>query len=295
MVKNEYTYDEFIKEYPDDDACLEKVFQMTYGKMEKCPNPSCKNPHKGYVRVKGRLAYQCRVCYNFVYPLKNTVFSHTHINLTKWFYAIFVFTTSKNGISALEISRAVGVSPKTGLRMLKRIREEIHNDENPLSNEVECDEAMVGGLNKNRHKNKRYKGTGGRSTVDKSLVFGMMERGGRVIAKVLDNARQETIHPVIFEFITKGSDLLTDEFTGYNNLGHLYNHESCNHKLGIYKSGNASTNCMENFWSCLKRTMKSYISVSRKYLPLYVKEVVFRHNFRGSNNMFRELLSCLIF
>lgn len=294
ITKNEYTYAEFIKEYPNDDVCLEKIFQMTYGQMECCPK--CKST-LGYVRVKGRKCYQCRRCYNQLYPCMGTVFERTKIPLSMWFYGIFIFTVSKNGVSAHELSRAIGVSPKTGLRILKQIRKFICNDESPLNGEVEIDETFVGGKNKNRHWDKKAEKSQGRAYVDKVPVLGMIERGtGRVIAHVIPNVSKATLQPIILSHVEHGSHLLSDEYNGYNGLEVYYEREICNHSKKQYTNGKASTNTVENFWSCLKRTIGgSYIKVSKRYLPLYVKEIVFRYNYRTSPSMFHDLLNCLAF
>ncbi|MFA6057519.1 MAG: IS1595 family transposase [Taibaiella sp.] len=293
-TRNEYTYAEFIKEYPNDDVCLEKIFQMTYGRMQRCPK--CKS-ELGYVRVKNRKAYQCRKCYNQVYPLLGTAFARTKIPLTMWFYGIFMFTVSKNGLSAHELSRAIGVSPKTALRMLKKTREFIYNDQSKMSGEVQIDETFVGGKNKNRHYDKKVKQSQGRSYKDKVPVIGMIESGsGRAIAVVAHNVTRRVLHPILLDHIERGTVLLTDEYRGYQGLERFFRRKMCNHSKKQFTNDGASTNAVENLWSCLKRTIHgSYIKVSKKYLHLYVKEAVFRFNHRYNPNIFKELLSCLVF
>lgn len=293
-TKNEFTKKEFRKKYCDDDACLEKIFQMTYGQLACCPK--CKNK-KGFVRVKGRKAYQCRKCYFQVHPLRGTCFEHTKISLADWFEVIFNFTTSKNGVSCHEVSRCIGVSIKTALRMLKKIREFIQNDESQLVMSVTLDETFCGGKNQHRHHDRKVAKCQGRSYKDKVPVVGMIENStGRVIAKVAPNISKKFLHPIIRKYVAEGSTLHTDEYRGYQGLQKFYDRVSCNHRKKQYVSETgASTNIVENFWSVLKRTLKgSYIKVSKKYLPLYVKEVVFRFNNRQSSNLFNDLLCCMM-
>jgi len=293
QIKNNYTYAEFVKEYPNDDVCLEKIFEMTYGKMERCPK--CKKCTKKYVRVNGRKAFQCPKCYNQLYPCVGTIFERCRIPLAHWFYALFIFSVSKNGLSAHELARAIGVSPKTALRMLKRIRQFIYNDESMLTGAVQIDETFVGGKNKNRHQKKKVPYSQGRSCKDKVPVLGMIEMStGRAIAMVIPNVTKEVLHPALLEHIEQGSILLTDEYRGYTGLGRYYHREMCNHRRKQFTCGDASTNAVENLWSCLKRTLHgSYISVSKKYLHLYVKEAIFKYNFKDSPNMFYDLFHSL--
>ncbi|KAA5536232.1 IS1595 family transposase [Taibaiella lutea] len=295
VTKNEYTLDELLRDYPDDDACLEKIFQMTYGRMEVCPKCKCK---LDYIRVKGRRAYQCRKykCYNQVYPTVGTPFEKTRISLKSWFHAIFAFTISKNGISAHEVARMIKVSEKTGLRILKQIRIFLVNDESPMDGFIQIDETFVGGKNKNRHADKKAKKSQGRAYVDKIPVLGMIDMtSGRAIAKVIPDVKGTTLKTVLLDHIKTGSTILTDEYRGYKILERYYNREMCNHRKKQYVSeSNASTNAVENLWSCLKRTLNgSYISVKKKYLFLYLKEAIFKYNFRYSSNMFNDLLNSL--
>lgn len=290
-TKNTYTITQFYKEYPTDDACLEKIFQMTYGKMECCPK--C-NSAKKFVRIRTRKSYQCPDCYMQVYPCVGTPFEKTRTPFTHWFLAIYLFTISKNGMSACELQRNIGVTYKTAFRMLQQIRKFIVNDQSILSGIVELDEAYVGGKNKNRHYDKKVEKSQGRAYKDKAPVFGMMERGGRVIACQVPDVKAHTIKPIICDKIEVGSSLMTDEYQVYNGLRAYYNHQSCDHGKGKYVNGEASTNCMENFWSNLKRTIHgSYIHVSKKYLQLYINEVIFRFNNRNKSDLFNLLLSSL--
>jgi transposase-like protein len=229
-----------------------------------------------------------------VYPCVGTPFEKTRTPLTHWFLAIYLFAISKNGMSACELQRNIGVTYKTAFRMLQQIRKLIQNDESLLSGVIELDETYVGGKNKNRHYDKKAEKSQGRAYVDKAPVFGMIERDGRVIAYQVPDVKGTTLKPIIFKKIEVGSDLMTDEFNVYSGLGKFYNHQICDHGKKQYVNGKASTNCMENFWSVVKRTINgSYIHVSKKYLQLYINEVVFRFNNRHKTQIFNEFINLL--
>ncbi|MNT14406.1 ISXO2-like transposase domain protein [compost metagenome] len=296
--KNKYTIKQFREEYPDDDACLNKIFKLTYGDMTECPKCGCT---KSFVRVKTRQCYQCPKCYYQVFPCAGTVFHRTRTPLTYWFFAIFLFTISKNGLSACELQRHLGVTYKTAFRMLKQIRTLITNDDSIMSGVIELDESYVGGKNKNRHKDKKVKNSQGRAYKDKSPVFGILERSeegtSRVIAYTVPDVKSQTLKPLIYDKVEAGSAIMTDEWNSYTGLNKDYEHGICFHGRGNYVSGENNevyTNGLENFWSTVKRGINgSYIHVSPKYLQLYINEFVFRFNNRNSPEMFNDLINCL--
>src|ERR1700748_2307551 len=197
--------------------------------------PKCKSI-LGFVRIKGRKAYQCRKCYFQVHPLRGTVFENTKIPLLDWFSVIFSFTVSKNGLACHEVTRAIGVSPQTALRMLTKIRKFIFNDEKKIVN-ASLDETFLGGRNINRHYDKKVAKSQGRSYKDKVPVLGMIENStGRVIAKVMPNISRKYLHPFIRQFVVEGSVLHSDEYRGYIGLEKYFKRSSCNHKKKEYLS-----------------------------------------------------------
>ena len=147
---------------------------------------------------------------------------------------------------------------------------------------IECDETFVGGNVRNRHKSKRALGVAYQGGVDKVIVMGMLERGGRIRAGVIADRKLPNMRPMMAENIHPGSHIITDEFQNYARLAkesdHL--HEVIEHATE-YVRGHIHTNGVENFWALLKRGLHgTYVSVDAAHLNSYVAEQVFRFNLR---------------
>lgn len=276
-----YTIRDFKNEFPDDDACLQAVFNNRYGELKHCPK--CAAETKFY-RVRGRQCFACMHCGHQLHPLSNTIFRKSSTSLWNWFYAIYLFSVAKNGVSAKELERQLGVTYKTAWRMAKQIRILMAEETGKLSGVIEADETYIGGKTINKHHVNKYKKTGGLRSHDQTPVFGMVQRDGFVKAyKVKDNSAK-SLHAPIRQNIVSGSLLITDEWRVYKNLGQRnFNHGTVNHGQGEYVVGIFHTNTIENFWSQLKRSINgTYHSVSPKYLDSYVSEFVYRYNHRLS-------------
>lgn len=159
---------------------------------------------------------------------------------------------------------------------------------------MEIDETYVGGKNKNRHADKKVKHSRGRSFKDKVPVLGLIQRGEKVFARAVPTVSREDLEPFVFRTINLGDTLFTDEWKAYNGLHKFYNHSIVNHGKKEYVNGNAGTNCIENFWSQLKRAIIGvYRVVSRKHLQAYVTEFVLRHNSRkmSTNERFMHFIT----
>lgn len=165
-----YTKKQFDSEYQDDNACLDAVFKNRYGDLDCCP--SCGVIGAKFYRVSGRKCYACEWCGYQLHPLAQTIFHKSSTPLKDWFYAIYLFSVSKNGVSAKEIERHLGVTYKTAHRMARQIRSLMDEDGNSLGGNVEVDETYIGGRRKMARK-----------FHNKSVVFGMVERQGKVVAK----------------------------------------------------------------------------------------------------------------
>lgn len=275
--------------FPDDDACLSYLFTLSHGESPVCPKCSSEGAYK---RVQNRKSYQCGKCSNQIYPMKGTIYEKSRTPLLVWFEIMFLFIKSKNGISAMEVQRITGVTYKTAYRMLMHIRKAVAVEHQRETGVFEVDETFVGGLNKNRHADKKVKHSQGRSFKDKTPVFGMFDRNTKEVrAFVVPDTSRSSLRPLLFSNATKGSSVMSDEWHGYGGIGRYYKHDVVDHKAKEYVRGDITTNRIENFWSHLKRTFKgSYITVSRKHMQRYVDEVVFRFNNRENPLIFFDLL-----
>lgn len=291
-MSTRYTIKHFEADYPNDDACLDKLYSLRFGNLKRCQKCNCK---KSYRRLKGRKCYYCPNCYNQVYPMAGTIFEGSSTSLKSWFFAMFLFSTSKNGFSAAELQRTIGVTYKCAWRMLHQIRKLVAQKESLLEGVFEVDETFVGGKNRNRHLDKKIEKSGGRNPKDKVAVLGILQRGGEVRTLVLKKTRARYILPFIRQNIKPGSVIQSDEFRAYNDLSRDYTHKAVDHSKGQYVSEGVTTNRIENFWSIYKRSLKgSYVHVSRKYLQAYSDEITFRFNNRDNRGIFNTLVDRLI-
>ncbi|MEK7577253.1 MAG: IS1595 family transposase [Patescibacteria group bacterium] len=269
MIK--FTIQDFNTKYPNEEACIEEIFNQRFSSLTECP--TCKNPFK-YYKVTDRKCYACQFCGNQIHPLANTIFHKSETSIKSWFYAIFLFSTSKNGVSAMELQRQLGFTYKTAWRIAKQIRQLFKEANSAFSKTTELDETYIGGKGGN---NKR-----GRGSENKTPVFGMVERKGSIKATVVGDTKMKTVMPIIRGNVALGTEIMTDEYLPYRSLTKEgYKHQTVNHGSKEYVRGDVHTNTLEGFWSQLKRSINgTYHAVSPKYLQTYVNEFSYRYNRR---------------
>lgn len=270
------TLRQFQDRFPTEDSCLDHLFQVRYGTNFNCPK--CERPAK-YSRVKGRRAYQCNWCAHQLYPTAGTPFDRTRTSLRDWFYVMFLFTTTRNGVAAKRVEREIGVTYKTAWRMCHEIRKYMGalDSDDPLGGvgeTVEIDETLIGGSVSG--KGQGYKG-------NKTCVVGMLERDGELVTRVVQSRTKVAMHALINAQVLPGTTVNTDEFGGYKDLCHAgYKHVRVNHAAGEYaRPCGAGVNAIEGFWAQLKRGINgTHIHVSGKHLPKYLGEFEYRWNMR---------------
>jgi len=280
MVQN--LKDLFAK-FSDEQACRDFLVQQRWNGCPVCPY--C-GSGKWYSIENGK-RFKCgnKECYKKYSVTVGTVFHATNIPLTTWFAAMYILTAHKKGISSVQLAKDLGVTQKTAWFINHRIRESLREKGSPLlSGEVEIDETFVGGKfsNMNNAKRKKVKAAGGGATgiQDKAPVFGMLERGGKLLLVQVPYATGEVLKPIIRKHLKAGSTMLTDGFGGYRYMNE-YTHEAVSHDKGEYVRANFHTNSIEGFFSQLKRQIYGiHHFVSPKHLQRYCDESAYKYNSR---------------
>ena len=288
-----YTFQQFDRDFPNDDACLESIKEQRFpGGVTDCHK--CNQKPKKHYRVKGRTAYACETCGNHIYPLAGTIFEKSSTPLRIWFHAMYLIGSTRCGISAKQIQRETGVTYKTAWRMFHQIRK-LMAEEIKLGGAggrgVEMDEMYQGG----RRKNETGEPMRGGDKAHLSVVAGIVERNrGRIMARV-DTMTKLSARALIKEYVLPETIIFTDDagaFTGLGTLEQHYQHRRVNHSQKVYVAGETHTNTIDGFWSLVKRGIGGvYHSVSAKHLQSYLDEYSFRYNRRDSGNLiFSSLL-----
>lgn len=288
-----FTISDFNELFFNDDVCLDWLMEQRHpGNVALCS--FCKVERKHH-RIASKKAYACDYCGTYVSPMAGTIFEKSKTPLRLWFYAIYLMSSTRCGISAKQIQRECGVTYKTAWRMFKQIRTLMSEDVRLEGSSVEADETFHGAPKKNQHISRRREGT----HKDKQPIFGIVERKGRVIARVVPDVKEKTLLPIIATHVLPSSTIYTDSYTSYDNvrwMGRNYEHHRINHSAGVYVQGHVHTQTIEGFWSLLKRGIEGvYHSVSKKYLQSYCDEYAYRYNHRkDAQPMFTSLLAQVV-
>jgi len=289
---------DFMAQFPDDAACLEHLWRTRCsqdGEHAHCPKCQQERSFRRYATAQGRQSWTCTGCGHHVHPTAGTIFEKSSTSLHLWYYAMYLMTSTRCGISAKQLEREIGVSYRTAWRMLNRIRTELmRQDEEPLSGDVEVDETAGGG--KTRASDTRQ----GRQHVIAKMsrrptIWAAVERGGRVRAMVIKSRATADIEPPIFRYVLPTSMVFTDEWGGYTEkVGSRYiAHRRIRHEDRVYVSGDVHTQTVDGFFGNLKNGIRgTYHSVSSRWLPSYLNEYAWRYNERANTqrSMFETLL-----
>ncbi len=239
---------ELIQTFPNEQACINHLEALRWNGNIVSPFDAKSKVYK----CKGN-KYRCKNTGKYFNVKTNTLFDNTKIELQKWFLAIWLVTCYKKRISSLQLARDIHVTQKTAWFMLQRIRNCFGSDnDGDLDGNVEIDEIFVGGKNKNRHKDKEVPMSQCRSFKGKTLVFGMLQRGGRLIAKVVSDTSIKSLAPRIFQYIKLDSTIYTYEWN-YGTLSKYFTYRFICHAAKVYVNGDIYTNTIGGFWGIFKR------------------------------------------
>jgi transposase len=288
--ESQMTYSQFLRLFPDNDACLEYLKDKFFKDGSECLG--CGQRTK-FFRIKSRAAYSCMYCRHQVYPTAGTIFHKSTVSLQLWFFAIYLMSSTRCGISAKQLEREIGVTYKTAHRMFKQIRTLLSDEvDGPLSGDVEVDETWSGG------RIRRSDSARGTQFVKSKMsyrptVLGMVERGGRVRARIISDRGTRAIHGAVKRHVLPSSMLFTDEWDAYKTVAPTYRgHRRVKHLAHVYVDGEAHTQTIEGFFGLFKNGVRGvYHAISTTYLQNYLNEYSFRYNRRdGREPMFWAIL-----
>lgn len=271
---------QLIDAFPDEQSCIDYLTLSRWNGKVVSPFDETSTVYTCPNNI-----YRCRNTGKYFNVKTSTLFHNTHLDLRKWFIAIYFVTVSKGGISSIALSKLVGTTQKTAWFLLQRVRNCFGvDDEGQLKGTIEADESFVGGKNKNRHTDKKVQYSQGRSFKDKTPVLGLLQREcdgepKKVILVVIPSTAKKHIQPIVGKHVKKGATFYSDEWAAYRGLSQRYNHQWIDHSKKQYADGNIHTNTIEGFWSILKRGIIGvYHKTTRKHLQLYCDEFAFRYN-----------------
>jgi transposase-like protein len=268
--------------FSDPDNCLSYLVAKRWPNGVTCP--TCGSTEVAFLAKQRRWkCYQKHERPQFSVKV-GTVMEDSPIGLDKWLMAMWQIVNCKNGISSYEVHRAIGITQKSAWFLDHRIRFALGlGPTNKFSGQIEADETFIGGKARNMHAAKRaakVTGTGGK---DKTAVMGILERGGKVRTKVIENTKRKTLQAEIRAHVLAGSALFTDALKSYEGWS-AFQHEVVDHAVE-YVRDEVHTNGLENFWSLVKRGLNgTYISVEPFHLFRYLDEQSFRYNNRKMND-----------
>jgi transposase len=241
--ESSYSLMEFMREFPDDESCLQYLWESRYsddGIHADCPKCDKRRVFVRYATTQQRQSWTCKACGHHIHPTAGTIFAKSSTSLQLWFYAIYLITSTRCGISAKHLERELGVTYKTAWRMFNLIRNKLMTQDDAilLDGAVEADETWVGGKAKQFPKRTRQE-----HEARKASVFAAVERGGRIVAKATPDSRAPYRH--VREFVMPTATLYTDDYVGYQRLAGEYDHHTINHSANVYVSGDIHTQTIE--------------------------------------------------
>lgn len=291
----EFSVREFFQRFPDEQACLEHIMAVRFGgTFMGCPACGVEGQ---FHKLAKRRVYACPHCLFQIAPTANTILHDTRTPLVSWFYAMYLFCTTRHGVSGKELQRQLGVTYKCAYRIGQQIREltmKAQSFDALLSGHIELDEAYVGG--------RRSGGKRGRGAPGKTIVMGLASRDGNMKAVVIPDVKKDTLRGVVLDNVEPGSVVSTDELYSYNLLtGDGFKHGVVKHGAKEYahydyRSGETfHVNTVEGFWRLFKASIRStHVQISGKHMQRYLSEFTFRASNRERvNGMFDLLVGAL--
>lgn len=287
MVKN---LKDLMTKFKDEQACRDYLVKQRWNGVPECPYCGCRESYK----IENGKRFKCanRKCWKKYSVTVGTIFEASNIPLSTWFPAVYLVTSHKKGISSVQLAKHLGITQKSAWFVIMRIRESLR-EKAPLllKNEVQADEAYIGGIENNKHKDKQAK-DGREANLNKMPVVGIVETAGRVVTKVMPWVTKNNLEDFILAHVDRKAVLVTDGLNLYAKVGRKFDHVVVNKDAGQRKIGKFHTNGIENYWSLFSRMLHgTYHQISDKHLQRYCDELSYRFNSRKEHDGFRFLLT----
>jgi transposase-like protein len=275
------TLHEALKHFANPDVAHNFMVSLRWPDGVTCPN--CEGKEHSYIST--RRTWACKGCKTRFTVKKGSIMEDSPLSIELWLAAMWLISGAKNGISSCEIARSLGICQKSAWFLLHRIRHVMSTGSmDAFVGEIEVDETFIGGLEKNKHSDKKLKA--GRGSVGKDIVMGILERAtngqpaSQIRTKVFPDTGRETLHAEIKASVAKGSTVYTDAHRGYRGMPDGWEHQWVDHAVS-YVEGNVHTNGCENFWSLFDRMLHgTYTHIDPQHLQAYADEMCYRFNNR---------------
>ncbi len=274
-----------IEDFDSDDACREYLETLRWPGGVACLECGSTD----VTRLPKRDLYQCASCRHQFSVIVGTIMHDSKLPLRKWMLAIYLITESKKGISSLQLSRTLKITPKTAWYLSHRIRTALRlDDPKPLDGTVEVDETWIGG---------EVRGKGKGYVDNKTMVVGAAQRGGEVRMEAGGRATKARLTAFVRRNVSEDAEhIYTDESRAYGDLSDANTrHETVAHKQEEWVRGDVHTNTIEGAWSLFNRgVVGAFHHVSDKHMNRYFDEFEFRYNNRNNPHIFRDALRELL-